>query len=70
MSNLHLENKYFLASFIDISDYAILYLPPLWLVGTSGKKSQIPIMGDLAKTTAAQRALREGRYYYWQALPV
>ena len=25
---------------------------PLWLVGTSGKKIQIPLKGDLAKTTA------------------
>ena len=42
----------FLATFIDISDYAILYLKPLWLVGTSGKNNQIPIMGDLSKTAA------------------
>ena len=44
---------YFFATFIDISDFAILYLQPnlcgLWVpVG----KSQIPVMGDLVKTTA------------------
>ena len=39
---------------INISDYAILYLQPLWLVGTSVKNSQIPFMGDLAKTNALQ----------------
>ena len=42
----------FLTTFKDISDYAILYLQLLWLVGTSGKNSQIPFMGDLAKNTA------------------
>ena len=43
---------FFLATFRDISDYAILYLQPLWLVGTIGKNSQIPFIGNLAKTTA------------------
>ena len=32
---------YFFATFIDISDYAILYLQPLWLVGTSGKNKML-----------------------------
>ena len=38
---LDLNIFFFGETFIDISDYAILYLQPLWLVGTSGKNSQI-----------------------------
>ena len=37
-------------TFIEISDYAILDLQPLWLLGTSVKNNQIPLMRDLAKT--------------------
>ena len=37
------QHLFFLATFIDILDYAILYLQTLWLVGTSGKNSQIPL---------------------------
>ena len=37
---------------MEISDYAILYLQSLWIVGTSGEKKQIPFMGDLSKATA------------------
>ena len=44
--------KAFFATFMNISDHAILYLQTLWLVGTSEEKSQIPFNGDLAKTIA------------------
>ena len=37
---------------MEISDFAILYLQPLGILGTSGKKTQIHFMGDLAKATA------------------